>query len=93
MQVNAFTAALPRVGVLLPARRFAKKLQRSLGEARVVFHVEPRLPHSWPMLPTPSLAARQEVVVSFIAAEHAAAVAAAPTDPAEAQAAGLLCCG
>lgn len=59
------------------ACRFARKLQQALGPDRVMFHVEPKLPHSWAILPNPSMAARQEVVVRFIAAEHAAAVAAA----------------
>lgn len=76
--------------------RFAKKLQRSLGEPRVMFHVEPSLPHSWAILPTPSMATRQEVVVRFIAAEHAATVAAAGQPAAAHSAAdsvGLVCCG
>jgi hypothetical protein len=56
--------------------RFAKKLQSSLGNETVVLHTEPQLPHSWAILPNPSMAGRQEVVVRFIAAEHAARVAA-----------------
>jgi hypothetical protein len=78
------------------ARRFAKKLQHSLGESCVMFHVEPSLPHSWAILPNPSMATLQEVVVRFIAAEHAATVAAVG-QPAAAQlaaeSAGLVCCG
>lgn len=57
--------------------RFASKLQHTLGPQQVLFYVEPLLPHSWAILPTPSMANRQDVVVSFIAAEHAAAAAAA----------------
>jgi hypothetical protein len=65
------------------ACRLAQKLQQALGPDGVLFHVEPRLPHSWAILPTPSMASRQEVVTRFIAAEHAAAVAAAETPAAQ----------
>lgn len=67
------TTCLP---LCLTTNRFAAKLKQELGPSRVVYHVEPLLPHSWAVLPTPSMAPKQQVVVAFIAAEHAAAKAA-----------------
>jgi hypothetical protein len=58
----------------LPERhRFVAKLQGELGPAAVVHHEQPALPHSWAIIPCPSLEQLQQVVPEFIAAEHAAA--------------------
>jgi hypothetical protein len=57
--------------LLLPCS-FVGRLRRSVGPAAVCHHVEPHMPHSWAILPTPSMWPRQEVVVRFIAEQAAA---------------------
>uniref|UniRef100_A0A383W8H2 Uncharacterized protein n=1 Tax=Tetradesmus obliquus TaxID=3088 RepID=A0A383W8H2_TETOB len=51
---------------------FVERLRCSVGAAAVQHHVEPHLPHSWAILPTPSMWPRQEVVLRFITEQVAA---------------------
>lgn len=59
----------------LSGHRFVSKLGQSLSPGAVVHHEQPHLPHSWAIIPTPSMAQLQEVVPAFIATEHSAAAA------------------
>jgi hypothetical protein len=70
---TAATWGLPTLTLLLlllPCS-FVKHLRSSVGSA-VHHHVEPHMPHSWAILPIPSMWPRQELIVQFIAEQATA---------------------